>query len=133
MRRRSQRNQAAAVGMKRAAMAGAVALLAASFPGCIIADDDDDQLSPGLPECVSDLSCTGGGACREARCVSGRCVTSNVPDGVAPTPAGSAREIECRRIVCDGQGGERSVVDQTVLPKRQPPSCQKFACSAAGD
>ncbi len=137
MHKRSQRTQgtqATAVGVRRAATTalGAAALLAAMLPGCLIGDDDY-ELSDGSPECFSDISCTGASACREARCVSGKCVTSNVPDGAAPTPTGSPREVECRRIVCDGQGNERSVVDQTVLPKREPPACQRFACSPAGD
>lgn len=134
MRMRWQRRRAATLGAGRLAAAGALLAAACSAGGCLWADETaeaDDPPSTGGTECFSDLSCSGGTACRESHCVSGQCVTTNVPEGV--TPGGSSRELECRRVVCDGQGNERSIVDKTVLPRREAPACQKFGCNDAGE
>src|SRR5205807_1979990 len=81
--------------------------------------------------CTNDTECpTASDPCRENRCVAGACVEGNVPSGVASRRTETG--LVCRRLVCDGQGHEQSLVDPTAVTDT-PHDCKQTSCDAQGN
>ncbi len=115
--------------------------IATSSSACIFSSGSDDPFPGGgrggspdgaAPECYEDWDCHGAGAsepCRENKCVNGACTVQNVPEGVTPQTNG---DLVCRRLICDGQGNEKTLIDPTAV-KDTPHDCKQTACDAQGN
>ena len=85
------------------------------------------------PECRTDADCASSNvSCRRVQCVEQKCQESDVPAGVTAQEF-LADEPACKRVVCDGHGGEQSVPDPTSIPTGNASACMRVSCDAAGN
>jgi hypothetical protein len=108
-------------------VAGSMAVASAACSSTITTIEHDPNA------CTNDADCIGtaSSSCKEKHCRQNQCVEENIPEGLPSTRA--AGELVCRRVICDGLGGERSVVDTTAIPTSGAPVCKKYSCSETGD
>ncbi len=106
------------------------ACIVASFTwtGCFFPSGSDGGPAP---ECTTDAQCESTQSCRAWRCEQHKCQEHDIADGVeAPDYVGV--QPTCQKVVCDGQGGTRTVPDPTAVPSTTAPACQRYACDASG-
>lgn len=132
------------------------AILSVSSAACLFGSSSRD-----VGECTVDAECTQSTvACRQTRCVNRQCVTSQAPEGLAPStgalgqpppcknwwctadgvaqlmnaPAGPAPDYfpDCKRTICDGNGGATIEPNVNDVPPDATGNCQKSTCNADG-
>lgn len=97
------------------------------------------------PECAQPSDCPAAAdECKKAACVAGKCSIGNAPDGTAIAAQNAG---DCFKVVCDGQGGTKSVSDPDDViaddnectddacvngAPSHPPSAPNHACTANG-
>ncbi|KAH6867855.1 hypothetical protein B0T10DRAFT_502070 [Thelonectria olida] len=80
------------------------------------------------PQCEANSDCpTPGNACQTVTCSQNTCVVSNVAVG---TRVSDRTPGDCQKDVCDGQGGIRTVDDNTDLPADDGNPCTFETCVA---
>jgi hypothetical protein len=76
--------------------------------------------------CLADTDCGQPTACTTPRCISGACSSENTPAGTG-NPGGQVAG-DCKKVVCDGNGGTTTVPDDTDVADDGNP-CTIDACS----
>jgi alpha-tubulin suppressor-like RCC1 family protein len=70
-----------------------------------------------------------GDECIEATCKAGCCGTQNV---AALTATATQKVGDCRKTVCDGNGGTQVLIDDTDVDALNPDECNTFGCDQGG-
>lgn len=78
------------------------------------------------PECTAAEDCPDHGTCTTRACEDGKCVHTDKPAGAAVSDESMT---DCVDVVCDGDGAETTVPDDTEVPEDTPEECTTKICS----
>ncbi len=92
----------------------AISALVGMSGGCIAIYTFDDFENDAPPKCTTKEQCPGSDACGDRSCVQGYCTIENSKP--AGTLVSNLDRGDCLRRVCDGNGAETTVPEDTDLP-----------------
>src|SRR5262245_11917268 len=78
--------------------------------------------------CMTAADCGTDTNCRFYSCNSGTCNQTNSADNTSIPPAGQVPG-DCKMLLCDGMGGEKTVADSQDLPTDEPNDCTTEECN----
>ncbi len=90
----------------------------------------DDAGDDAGADCTVASQCPGADTtCSMRTCLRGVCGVKHVANGTA---VASQVAADCKKVVCDGSGHEKTVADTTDVPAQTDHDCQDAQCNGAG-